>query len=213
MLTTESQLPPQFQGVLDQDEQVLWVGKPKWTPFMLTGVPFLILGMIWGVLDFGFIGAMRGDNFHAGPGLLFVIPFFALHLFPFWGSILNMVRLALVHGNTFYAFTNKRLLLRTGFWGTDFKAIDFDRIQDLTVTVNPIENMMGVGTIKAFTGSFGSKGAPVFDRFIAIEQPYEVFKRLKQVSVDVKTDWNFPNALRPGTNPGYRTTYQERKPS
>jgi len=212
MLTT-AQLPPQFQGILDRDEQVLWAGHPKWLPFMLTGVPFLILGCIWASIDyFGFIRNMFGSS-HAmnGPGLGFIIPFFLLHLFPFWGSVLNMLRLLLVHSNTFYAFTNKRVMIRSGFWGTDFKAIDYDRIQELTVTVNPIENLMGVGSIKAFTGAYSSKGAPVFDRFIAIDEPYEVYRRLKQVSVDVKTDWKYPNALRPGENPGYGTGYGERR--
>lgn len=67
----------------------------------------------------------------------FAIPFFALHLFPLWASLLNMLRLPLVHGNTFYAVTSKRLMLRSGFWGTDFRAIDYDRIADLEVNVNP----------------------------------------------------------------------------
>lgn len=34
-------------------------------------------------------------------------------------------------------------MMRSGFWGTDFKAIDYDKIADLTVTVNPIENIFG----------------------------------------------------------------------
>jgi hypothetical protein len=29
--------------------------------------------------------------------------------------------------------------------------------------------------------------------------------------VDVKTDWNYPNALRPEENPGYRTKYNPKK--
>lgn len=211
MITTSGGLPPQFEAILDRDEKILWNGRPALLPFLATGVPFLILGLIWGAIDyFGFIRHMGGGE---GPGkkmLGFMIPFFLLHLFPFWGSILNMARLWLVHGNTCYAYTNKRLLLRSGFWGTDFKAIDYDRIQDLTVTVNPLENLCKVGSIRAFTGAFTSKGAQIFDRFTAIENPYEVYKQLKQVSLDVKTDWNYPNALRPETNPGYGTSYDRK---
>lgn len=203
-MTTDAQLPPQFQGILDHNERVLWLGTPKWLPFILTGVPFLVIGCAWGAMDyFGFIRHM--GNGISGPPAGFIIPFFMLHLFPFWGGILNMLRLMLVHSNTFYAFTDKRLLIRSGFWGTDFKAIDYDRIQDLTVTVNPIENLLGVGSIKAFTGAYTTKGAPVFDRFTAIEEPYEIYRRLKEISLDVKTDWNYPNALRPESNQGYKT--------
>ena len=202
-----SALPPPFQAVLDRDESILWQGTPAWLPFVIQGVPFLVVGCLWAAIDyFGFIRHMRLDGPQAG----FLIPFFLLHLFPFWASVLNLLRLLLVHRNTFYAFTNKRLMLRSGFWGTDFKAIDYDRIEDLSVTVNPLENLLGVGTIRAFTGAYTAKGRPVLDRFTAIAEPYEVYRRLKQVSVDVKTDWNYPNALRPDVNPGYPSSYRER---
>jgi hypothetical protein len=38
----------------------------------------------------------------------------------------------------------------------------------------------------------------------------EVFKMVKQTSVDIKTDYNYPNALRPETNPGYKTKYDRK---
>ena len=56
-------------------------------------IPVLILGLLWGSFDyFGFI--RHAKNMPLG----FAVPFFTLHLIPFWGSILNMVRLFLVHG-------------------------------------------------------------------------------------------------------------------
>ncbi len=204
-MRTDYNLPPEFEAVKDKDEKVFWVGKPDFTAFMVTGIPFLVIGLIWGSIDyFGFIQHMK--NIPAG----FAIPFFALHLFPFWGSLLNMLRLFLVHGNTCYAYTNKRLMMRSGFWGTDFMTIDYDKISDIDVNVNPIENLLGVGTIRAYSGRTSSKGGRIYDRFIGIHDPYAVFKKIKEISVDVKTDWNYPNALRPDNNPGYQTRYKER---
>lgn len=203
-------IPQQFQQVKDSDEKIIWTGKPRFLPFLLTGVPFLIIGLIWGTIDLGFILQIGKDKASSGgPPMLFIVPFFLLHLFPFWGSILNIIRLFLVHQNTCYAITNKRLMMRSGFWGIDFKAIDYDKISDIEVTVNPIENMLGVGTIRAFSGRTTSKGANLYDCFIAIENPYEIFKRIKEISVDIKTDWNYPNAIRPETNPGYKTEYKK----
>jgi len=203
-MRTDMSLPPQFEAVRDRDEEILWVGKPNFTAFIIRGIPFLILGLVWGAIDyFGFIRNM-------GTGMAsFAIPFFMLHLFPFWASILNMIRLFLVHGNTCYAFSNKRLMMRSGFWGTDFKVIDYDKISDIEVNVNPIENALGVGTIQAFSGRSNNHGGRIYDKFIGIENPYEIFKRIKEVTVDVKTDWNFPNAMRPEVNPGYQTKYEE----
>jgi len=203
-MTTDLNLPPQFEAVRDRDEDILWVGKPNFVAFIIRGIPFLVIGLLWGAIDyFGFIRNMGKEM--AG----FAIPFFAIHLAPFWLSILNMVRLFLVHGNTCYAFSNKRMMMRSGFWGTDFKVIDYDKISDMEVNVNPIENMLGVGTVRAFSGRVSDKGGRIYDKFIGIDHPYEVFKRIKEVSVDVKTDWNFPNAMRPEVNPGYQTRYEK----
>ncbi|MEI6323397.1 MAG: PH domain-containing protein [bacterium] len=205
MKFTTDKLPPQFDAVLDQNEKIIWVGNPTIVPFLLSGVPFLMLGLIWGSIDyFGFIRHMGEMK---GPGAGFMIPFFTLHLLPLWLGVGNMIRLCLVFGNTCYAFTNKRVMIRSGFFGISFKSIDFDRIQELDVTVNPIENLLGVGSVKMFSGATGNNGVRTFDFFMGIENPYEVYKQLKTVSVDVKTDWNYPNALRPSENMGYNTKY------
>jgi hypothetical protein len=47
---------------------------------------------------------------------------------------------------------------------------------------------------------------------MAIENPYDVFKLLKQTYFDIKTDVEFPNKLRPSVNPGYPSDYQPFKP-
>jgi len=203
-MTTSAQVPPQFEAVRDVDEQIFWVGGPAFVPFVLTGLPFFVLGLLWGAMDFGLVhGVMHDPKGHTT--VRYVVPFMLIHLTPFWIGTLNIVRLVLVHRNTCYAVSNKRLMLRTGFWGIDFKALDYDRISNLEVDVGPVENMWGVGTIVAHTGGDNSK--TVREQFVAIEHPYEVFKRIKEVSVNVKTDWNYPNALRPEENAGYRTRY------
>lgn len=207
------QVPQQFAGVLDADEHLVWSGCPTAIPFFIGGVPLFVFGIIWGFIDLGFISTMStGISVKNAslPALLAGVGFFTLHLFPLWLGVGNMIRLFLVYGNTFYGLTNKRIMLRSGFWGTDFKSIDYDGLKEMEVTVNPIENMLGVGSIRFFTGRTGQKGAPVYDRFIGIADPYAVYKQLKQVSMDIKTDWNYPNALRPDTNPGYRTTYDRK---
>jgi len=204
------QIPQEFEAVRDDDESILWTGQPEFVPFLLKGVPFLIFGLLWGAFDMFFIMNLFG--FGAPSGFLsFMGIFMLIHLFPFYGSILNMIRLVLVHKNTRYAYTNKRLMLRSGFFGIDFKAIDYDRIINIEVNVNPIEKLFDVGSIRIFTGEVqrtenGSRS--IFSEFTAIHDPYEVFKKIKQVSVDIKTDWNYPNQLRPEDNPGYKTKYK-----
>ena len=179
-MITDTSVPTAFQLIRDKDEKFLWSGGPAArAPFLVSGLPFLFFGCIWGSIDyFGFIRHMGGPH---GIPLGFAIPFFALHLFPFWGSVLNMLRLMLVVGNTYYAVTPKRLMLRSGAWGTDFRTIDFDQIANLEVSVNPIENASKVGSIRFYAKIPGANGNRVaLATFVAIRDPYEVFKLIKK---------------------------------
>jgi len=179
-MITDASLPMAFQVIRDKDEKLLWAGRPAArAPFLMSGLPFLIFGCLWGSIDyFGFIRHMGGPH---GIPLGFAIPFFALHLFPFWGSVLNMLRLALVVGNTYYAVTPKRLMLRSGYWGTDFRSIDFDQIANLEVSVNPVENASNVGSIRFYSKMPGANGnRATLATFVGIRDPYEVFKLVKK---------------------------------
>lgn len=207
-MKTSSNLPTQFEAIRDRDELILWIGKPNFTAFVIRGIPYLIFGILWGsVVGFGMIlKAVKGIPENPG-----IFMFFLFFLTPLWWGILNLIRLFLVHGNTCYAFSTKRLMLRSGFWGTDFKVIDYDKISDIEVTVNPVENLLGVGTIQAYSGRTDTEGARLaIGQFIGISDSYSVFKKMKEVSMDIKTDISYPNGLRPGLNPGYRTKYERK---
>src|SRR5690554_582770 len=202
-------IPPEFEAVRDNNETIYWVDQPTFVPFMSTGIPFLIIGIIWFLISYPLMSNILFDasfSFVAFPlGL-----FYVLHQFPFYGSILNMIRLLLVYKNTYYAYSNKRLMVRTGFFGTDFKIIDYDKIQNLEINVNPLEKLFNVGTIRVFSGEVvvrNNRSQSVYTSFRAIKDPYQVFKELKTVSLDIKTDWNYPNDLRPQDNQGYNTRY------
>jgi hypothetical protein len=198
----DPKLPPEFEAVTEPGEKVLWTGRPVFWPFVLHAVPILIFGAIWGLMDLGILGKAATSKGHVD---LFLFGFGFLHAFPAWGSLLYAAYLVMVHGNTAYAYTNRRLLMRSGVVGTSFTSVDYDRIQELDVTVGVIERLFGVGTVRAYCGRNTSKGARIYDQFVSIANPYDVFRAIKGVEVDVKTDWNFPNAMRPAVNPGYRT--------
>jgi len=195
-----------FDQVRDPNESVLWAGRPAFGPFLATGIPFLAIGLVWFSIDFfGFILPMFEGGRRAPSGFTgFMVPFFALHLFPFWGSLLNMLRLVLVHKNTAYAITTRRAMFRGGVWGVSYESVDFDQITDLQVNVGPLERSIGAGTI---TISIAGLNSNARKNFTAVSDPYEVFKEIKKVSLDVKTDFEYPNQLRPETNPGYKTAY------
>ena len=200
---------PDFGSVCEPGETILWQGRPLFWPFVLHAVPFLLFGLAWGAMDFGLVGAATANATKpTAPAVLLF--FLVVHSLPLWLSLAYCAYVALVQGNTAYAYSNRRLMMRGGVFGTSFKSIDYDRIQELDVVVGIIDRLFNVGTVRAFCGATTSKGARVYDRFVSIGNPYEVYRGIKGVEVDVKTDWNYPNALRPATNPGYRTELKPR---
>ncbi len=195
-----------FNEILDKDEEIRWSSQPNFTTWMLSGIVLvLILGSFGGFVGlFLIIAGMAAPSdgmILAIPGLVaFVVVCCVCIWFMFW--------LYFSHGNTAYAFTNKRVLMRSGVFGTDFQIIDYDKIRDMQVNVGPIEKMCHVGSILFNTGEIRPNGHPILKRFSGIENPYDVFRQLKEVSLNVKADISYPNAKRPETNPGYRTQYE-----
>lgn len=96
--------------------------------------------------------------------------------------------------------------------GIDYKALDYDGIKKMEVNVSPLEKLLGVGSIVVDqeVGYGGGQSGGHRTRLYGIREPYKVFKELKRLSMDVKTDIYYPNDLRPETNSGYNTKYTPR---
>ena len=193
----------ELDKVLDSGEKVLWEGKPQFLPFFFSGSLLMLFGLFWMMFLVIFIIAM-------GP--------FVLCLPHFWVGIAMLfgppVYSGLVHKNMYYCITDKRVLIQKGLVGRDFEMVDFDKITNAEVNVNLFDKMFGenagsilISTAGSFTyGRHGAVARPY--RLSNITNPYEVFKFLKKVEHDVKTDIEYPNKLRPDTNPGYKTEYK-----
>lgn len=203
--TNNKILLPEFDSIKDDKEEILWTGKPKFIPFIFTeilgGLAILAFSAIW-ILSAKNWGTNSDNNSSSYFWLFGLIPLI-VGAFTFLKKIFSFP-------NTVYSYSDKRVMMRTGFIGTDFKAIDYDKISDMEVTVSVVEKMYNVGTIRFFSGRTQTdegNTTKLYDSWSAIENPYKVFKMVKQTSVNVKTDYNYPNALRPETNPGYNTKY------
>jgi len=165
--------PNAFDPVISSNETVQWTGRPHFVPYLMSGLPLLVVGCLWGAIDLNFIRNMH--RIDTG----FMLPFFALHLFPFWGSLLYMGWLLTSFRNVVYAITNQRVILRGGAFAPSFKSYDFKEIDQLTVSSGPFESMVGAGSVQFATGKTTSKGTAIFDRIRAVDGAYDVFKQLR----------------------------------
>ncbi len=214
-----------IKDLLDTNEKILWEGKPDKVTYVI-GSPFLyIFALIWGAFDFGFIGLfLRGfalgnsAGFGNTPGLgmmgFFIIPFFLLHLMPVWIAIGGPIYRTINWNYINFAITEKRVYIESGIIGRDVKVIEFSDIHQPEVNVGVIEKLRGCGSVRLnpyVTADNDGGRRTAFRAVLAhITEPYDVFKMLKQMALDIKTDINFPNAMRPEDNPGYNSKYRPR---
>ena len=202
-------LLPEFESIKDHNEVILWTGKPKFIPFIFTG----ILGGI-STIAFAVVWLLTARDFGSNIDSNSTNYFWLFGLIPLLAGLFAFLIKVFSFSNTSYSYSDKRVMMRSGFIGTDFKTIDYDKISDIEVTVSVVEKIYNVGTIRFFSGRTQTdegNTTKLYDSWSAIENPYEVFKMVKQTSVNIKTDFSYPNALRPDTNPGYNTKYQPEK--
>lgn len=154
-------------------------------------------------LGFGSIFSMFNCSF-----LCFSIPFVLISLFLVFSPVIQYF----VWENVQYAVTSKRVILSSGLIGKDFKSIDHDQIKNISVNVGVIDKLFNknTGSVRIFSGESrrGEHGTySVSDTMYGIQDPYKVFKNIKEIAHDIKTDIEYPNELRPKNNPGYQTEY------
>ncbi len=196
------------QSMLMDGETIIWAGSPKKSAFILNkALEMLPIAIIWLLFDGVFIGAMfNTDMGDLGPMWIFLVVFFALHLAPVWIWLSNVLTAKKRWENTEYAVTDRRILLRNGLIGYSYKSIYYTDINDVSLHVGMLDKMLGVGDIYIHTASGGrSKNGMPNNVILDIENAERIYAMVQKTVLNIQTDIHYPNALRPGHNPGYNT--------
>lgn len=194
-----------IEDVIGSDEQILWSGKPKKRAFLINAfTKMLPIALIWLLFDGAFIGLMIGtmDEIPASVKI-FMAVFFLFHLAPVWIWLSHVLTANRQHENLEYAFTQKRIIIKSGIIGIDFKNIYYSEIDSVNLRVGLVDRIEKVGDI--YIKSIGGANV-LYD----LENPYTLTEKLQKIVVDIKTDIQFPNNLRPAENDGYNTKYTYR---
>ncbi|NTW71544.1 MAG: PH domain-containing protein [Eubacteriaceae bacterium] len=198
-----------IKNLLDANENPIWEGKPDKLTYVIGQPFFYLFALMWGIFDFGFIGLFLQAGPKEGFGSLgfFIIPFFALHLMPVWIAIGGLFYRIYNWKHINYVITEKRIYIESGIIGRDVNIIEFSDIYQPAVNVGVIEKLRNCGTIRLVPAAGrGFLNAAL----VNIVEPYEVYKMIKEMSFDIKSDMNYPNAMRPEENPGYQTNYRSK---
>ena len=186
-----------FAPILQEDEEIIKVIKPNKTRYIyLSGLAYTLLALIpilvMGVpLGMAIASLAEVGTSEALPLVIELAVFGGLLLL---ALILTWVGLNMSYKKTFYAYTNKRILIRRGFIGVDYATLDFEMIGGLMVNVNFLDRLMK-GSDNPGTITFGSSASPVIYTkngrtaayaFRNIDHPYEVYRDLKHMVDEYK---------------------------
>ena len=131
-------------------------------------------------------GVIKNES--GNPEVLGGIFFIAFGSIPLLSAMINFVGRIVKFKNIEYVVTNKRLIIRSGIIGVDFKEINLDQIGAVTVRVDFLDKLVKPNTGTIF---FGSASTPIVQsdkgntslqfKFADIENPYEEYKRIKDI--------------------------------
>ena len=174
-----------FKQILDDDEKIVKAFKPNKIKLYFSNFFgfFILLLIAIGII----IAFSISDGIDTTDSLLFALLVLGIWVVLF---ILDLIILKLYYDKRIYAYTNKRMIIRNGVIGVDYKSLDIDMIGAVDISVNVIDKIINknTGSIK-----FGSMARPInpantneIFAFTSIENPYEVYKEIKKFMDDTK---------------------------
>ncbi len=174
-----------FEPILDGDEKVLKIFKPNktkmfWSMFLQSFFVYIWIALL---LSFSFSANYFSDDYYQTNININVGVFFAtLVITAILYLVLLFVVFKVVYSKRFYAYTNKRVVIRKGIIGVDFKSLNKNSIGMVEVNVSLLDKIVqkNTGTIV-----FGSMSSPIINNhganfiFAHITNPYELYKEIK----------------------------------
>ena len=199
-MSQDAKIPPDFAAICAPGERILWHARPLFWPYMSRSILVVLFGIAWGIMVLMTLHPVRAweagqfDLLRGGPDLV--------QLLPSWVCALHGIYTALAYLNTAYAYSNRRLLIRSGPMGAPIQSIDQGNIQDVEVTASLVERLFGAGTIRTYSGHTTRRGRRLYDAFAAVADPDAVFRALKQSGGGIKSDGGYPGAAHAVGRPG-----------
>lgn len=202
-----------LEGMVGTNESVLWKGKPDKKCFLFESIfnPLLPFALIWALIDFtaiGFTAFSAGNN---NGILLFLIPFFALHLMPVWLYIGGVLLSFKKYRNTAYIVTDKGIYISGGAFTRSYEMKPFTDLSHINIHRGIFDQWLGVGDVVTVCGH-GDHDSHASNKFAIcdIADYQRVFAMVKELQTDIYADTMYPNDLRPQENHGYQTTYAKK---
>jgi len=182
-----------FTNILEKNEKIIGIYRPSTGRFWGAGLVSAIFKCLVATAFFFFfynvasnVFGPMGDDF-ANPfanieeQVPLLIGFFAILL------VAHIIYMLLLYKKRYYAYTNKRVIIRAGVIGVDYKSLEYKNMTATIVNVDILDKIFMTGTGRI---EFGSAATPIGVRvgmissnpyqFKWIKDPYNVMRDVKE---------------------------------
>ena len=144
------QYDPFLYGMLADNEEVLWSGKPDLKCFVLESIfnPLLPFAIVWALFDALFIILLLHEGKQTPWMALPLVGFFALHLMPVWIYIGGVLFSYLRHKHTSFIVTDKGVYVSGGIFTQTYKHQPYEQIASVTIKRGVFDKFLGVGDVE-----------------------------------------------------------------
>jgi len=184
----EKIMEQKFSDVLEKGEKITKVYRPNKTKFWwATMLLWTFCVWIWSFIIL--VGSVPEEGKSFNSSLFWLLFGISAGVFVV-GMAFTILFAAIYYKNRYYAYTNKRIIIRGGIIGIDYKSLEFKHLTATIVQVTFLDKVLGrnTGNIR-----FGSPSSPVSSMnssmnpyaFKHVHKPYDTLREIKEI-IDVK---------------------------
>jgi len=172
-----------FQDVLEKGEKIIKTYKPDKVKYWVGLILGAAVCMLFVFLTL--MGAIPEEDAVFDPDLFCLLLIISIAAYVF-GLLLSVLFGALYYKNRFYAYTNKRIIVRGGIIGIDYSSLELKHLSATIVSVTVLDKILrrNTGNLR-----FGSPSSPVISvsgesssqySFKHIKKPYDTLREIKE---------------------------------
>lgn len=169
----------EFDNILDDDEKIMRVIKPHKGKVYLSRLLSIFIPIFVYLAIIVAVSFIPSEETIDKTGIIIEIVTCASILAVILALVIWFT--ALFYKHTIYAVTNKRLIIRTGIFGVDFKSLDYKNLGASDVYVSLLDKLYrkNTGTLR-FGNASSPMGTSKMYCFANIVDPYGLYKEIKQ---------------------------------
>ncbi|RLE94439.1 MAG: hypothetical protein DRN04_03355 [Thermoprotei archaeon] len=137
-----TEIPEDIRAILEKDEKILWIGRPRGAPFILKGLVVVPLMVFFGALP---ILVVPLYEVITEPPVLLFLAFW--EFFPTLTIFGVTVYPVLLLRNILYVITDKHVIVRKGVIGIDFDILNLELVQQVNIDVGIWDKIYSTGTL------------------------------------------------------------------